>query len=38
VEFVGKAERASGASGRLLSSDGEENFAQKLIARLQKVQ
>jgi len=38
VEFIGKAEKGSGASGRLLWSDSEENFAQKLIARLQKVQ
>jgi len=38
VEFTSKAEKASGASGRLLWTDSEENFAQKLIARLQKVQ
>lgn len=38
VEFTNKAEKSSGASGRLLWSDSEENFAQKLIARLQKVQ
>ena len=38
VEFGNKAEKSSGASGRLLWSDSEENFAQKLIARLQKVQ
>ena len=38
VEFTNKAEKFSGASGRLLWSDAEENFAQKLIARLQKVQ
>jgi hypothetical protein len=38
VEFINKAEKSSGASGRLLWSDSEENFAQKLIARLQKVQ
>lgn len=38
VEFTGKAEKASGASGRLLWSESEENFAQKLVARLQKVQ
>lgn len=37
VEFTGKAEKGSGASARLLWSDSEENFAQKLIARLQKV-
>jgi hypothetical protein len=38
VEFTNQAEKSSGASGRLLWSDAEENFAQKLIARLQKVQ
>ena len=38
VEFANKAEKSSGASGRLLWSEAEENFAQKLIARLQKVQ
>ena len=38
VDFTNKAEKASGASGRLLWSESEENFAQKLIARLQKVQ
>ena len=38
VEFTSKAEKASGASGRLLWSESEENFAQKLIRRLQKVQ
>jgi len=38
VEFTNKAEKSSGASGRLLWSDSEENFAQKLIARVQKVQ
>jgi len=38
VEFTNKAEKSSGASGRLLLSESEENFAQKLIARLQKVQ
>ena len=38
VEFTNKAEKNSGASGRLLWSESEENFAQKLIARLQKVQ
>ena len=38
VEFTNKAEKSSGASGRLLWPDSEENFAQKLIARLQKVQ
>lgn len=38
VEFTQKAEKSSGANGRLLLSESEENFAQKLIARLQKVQ
>ncbi|HZP64259.1 MAG TPA: hypothetical protein VFB28_12665 [Terriglobales bacterium] len=38
VEFTMKAEKASGASSRLLQSESEENLAQKLIARLQKVQ
>jgi hypothetical protein len=38
VDFTNKAEKNSGASGRLLWSESEENFAQKLIARLQKVQ
>jgi len=38
VEFTTKVEKTSGASGRLLWSESEENLAQKLIARLQKVQ
>lgn len=38
VEFTAKAEKNSGASGRLLWSESVENLAQKLIARLQKVQ
>ena len=38
VEFTNKAEKSSGASARLLWSESEENLAQKLIARLQKVQ
>ncbi len=38
VEFTAKAEKASGASARVLWSESEENLAQKLIARLQKVQ
>ncbi len=37
VEFTTKAENNSGASGRLLWSESEENLAQKLIVRLQKV-
>jgi hypothetical protein len=38
VEFSTKAQQNSGASGRLLWSDSDENFAQRLIARLQRVQ
>jgi hypothetical protein len=38
VEFTLKAEKNTRASGRLLWSESEENLAQKLIARLQKVQ
>jgi hypothetical protein len=38
IEFTNKVEKNSGASARLLWSESEENFAQKLIARLQKVQ
>jgi hypothetical protein len=38
VEFTNKAEKSSGANSRLLRSESEENLAQKLIARLQKVQ
>jgi hypothetical protein len=38
VGFTAAAEKSSGASGRLLWSESEENLAQKLIARLQKVQ
>lgn len=38
IEFTGKVEKSSGASARLLWSESEENLAQKLIARLQKVQ
>jgi len=38
VEFSAKAEKSSGASSRLLRSESEENLAQKLIARLQRVQ
>src|SRR6185312_2450053 len=38
VEFSAKIEKNSGASARLLWSESEENLAQKLIARLQKVQ
>lgn len=38
VDFTTKAEKSSGVSSRLLRSESEENLAQKLIARLQKVQ
>ncbi len=38
VEFTGKVEKNSGANARLLWSESEQNFAQRLIARLQKVQ
>ena len=38
VDFTTKAEKSSGANSRLLRSESEENLAQKLIARLQKVQ
>jgi len=38
VEFTVKAEKNTRASGRLLWSESEENLAQKVIARLQKVQ
>jgi hypothetical protein len=38
VELTRLLEENSGASARLLWSESEDNFAQKLIARLQKVQ
>ena len=38
VEFVRQVEKSSGATGRLLWSESEENLAQKLIERLQKIQ
>jgi hypothetical protein len=37
VEFTAAVEKHSGTSGRLLWSESEENLAQKLSARLQKV-
>ncbi|MGA2005470.1 MAG: hypothetical protein ABSG70_18940 [Terriglobales bacterium] len=37
VEFTANVEKNSGATGRLLWSESEENLAQKLINRLQKV-
>jgi hypothetical protein len=38
VEFTVKAEKNTRANARLLWSESEENLAQKLIARLQRVQ
>ena len=38
VEFTVKAEKNTRATGRLLWSESGENLAQKLIARLQKIQ
>ncbi len=38
VEFTAQVEKNAGATGRLLWSESEENLAQKLINRLQKVQ
>ena len=38
VDFTSNLEKNSGANARLLWSESEENFAQKLISRLQKVQ
>jgi len=38
IDFTAKVEKNSGASARLLWSESEENLAQKLISRLQKVQ
>jgi len=38
VEFSNNVEKHSGASSRLLWSESENNLAQKLIARLQRVQ
>jgi hypothetical protein len=38
IDFTSKVEKNSGASARLLWSESEENLAQKLISRLQKVQ
>lgn len=38
VEFTRKAEKNTRASARLLWSESEDNLAQKLITRLQKVQ
>lgn len=38
IDFTNKVEKNAQANGRLLWSDSEDNLAQKLIARLQKVQ
>jgi hypothetical protein len=38
VEFTTHAEKNTRTSGRVLWSESEDNLAQKLIARLQKVQ
>ena len=38
VEFTSKVEKNAGANARLLWSESDQNFAQRLIARLQKVQ
>lgn len=38
VEFTSKVEKNCSVSGRVLWSESEENLAQKLIVRLQKVQ
>ena len=38
VEFSNNVEKRSGANSRLLWSESEDNLAQKLIARLQRVQ
>jgi hypothetical protein len=38
VDFVQKVEKNTAPRGRVLWSESEENLAQKLIARLQKVQ
>src|SRR5229473_3543241 len=38
VEFTSKVEKNSGANARLLWSESDQNFAQKLIARLQRLQ
>ena len=38
VEFIGRVEKSGEAATRLLWSESDENLAQKLISRLQKVQ
>ena len=38
IDFTSSAEKNSGANARLLWSESEENLAQKLVGRLQRVQ
>jgi hypothetical protein len=38
VEFTTRVEKSSGTSARLLWSESDENLAQKLVSRLQKLQ
>jgi hypothetical protein len=38
VDFIHRIEKNAGAATRLLWSESEENLAQKLIERLQRVQ
>jgi hypothetical protein len=38
VDFINRVEKNAGAATRLLWSDSDENLAQKLISRLQRVQ
>lgn len=38
IDFTNRIEQSSGAKARLLWSESEENLAQKLVARLQRVQ
>lgn len=38
VDFINRVEKNAGTSARLLSSESDENLAQKLVDRLQKVQ
>jgi hypothetical protein len=38
VDFINRVEKNAGTSARLLWSESDENLAQKLVSRLQKVQ
>jgi len=38
VDFINRVQKQAGAATRLLWSESDENLAQKLISRLQKVQ